>query len=264
MRRIVVFIPNTGMSYHREFVESYIHAKNWLFAHADLIPFEFALVEYFCHTFPIDANRNECVAFALQNNLDLTIWLDTDQEFPRETLLKLIRHDLPIVAGVYHAKTPPFHPIVFRESPKSDDFNLFDSIVDFPEKELFTADMIGMGCVAIKREVLEKLEKPYFKYREQPKQLAGDPYVAFKREWGVADISEDVWFWKQVKERTDYEIWIDPTIDCAHIGRYKVNRSVWKNYFEQQKEDYRATFGETELQKRLAQLCRPEKTKSAS
>ena len=150
IRNILICIPQTQPMYYRDFVESYTHMKNYLMQHMDLVPFQFAIAEYFCHTFPIDANRNECVAIALEHGIDQTIWLDTDQEFGKETLLKLLLPDQPIVAGIYHAKNEPYHPIVFKESPDSTDFDVFNPIQEFPEKDLFEADMIGMGCVCCK------------------------------------------------------------------------------------------------------------------
>ena len=264
--RILICIPQTRGSYDREFVESYIRAKNWLLSHADQVPFEFVIVEYFCHTFPIDANRNECAALALKNNIDLTIWFDTDQDFPDDVLIKLINHsqEHQIVAGIYHAKNPPYHPIIFRESPNSKDFDLFNAVIDFPDDELFYADMIGMGCVAIRTEVFRRMGMPYFKYQAHPRQLAEKDYISkMKVEYGIADVSEDVWFCKKAKE-CGYRIVIDPTIDVAHYGRYRVSRDIWKRFVETQKELYAAQNGAEALKEKEAEECRPELLKSAS
>jgi len=265
MRKIMVCIPQTGWSYDREFIESYHVAKDYLLEHMDQIPFEFGIAEYFCHTFPIDSNRNECVSRALEYDIDLTIWVDTDQVFPRDFLFKLIRHDLPIVAGIYHVKAEPFYPVIFKENEKSKDFDLFDSVIDFPEKELFQVDMIGMGCVAIKGEVLKKLKRPYFKYRVHPHQLADkDKYSKFKVDNEIADVSEDVWFWKNVRDNTDYKVLIDPTIDVQHITRFKVDRSIWRAYNNKQKSMFIEKNGLEKFKTWEAKQCRAEAIKSAS
>ena len=265
MRKIMVCIPQTGWSYDREFIESYFVAKDYLLEHMDQIPFEFGIAEYFCHTFPIDANRNECVARAIEYKIDLTIWVDTDQVFPRDFLFKLIRHDLPIVAGIYHVKAEPFYPVIFRENNESKDFDMFDSVTQFPERELFEADMIGMGCVAIKGEVLRRLKRPYFKYRIHPSQLKDkDSYSRFKVDNEIADVSEDVWFWKNVRENTDYKVIIDPTINVEHITRFKVDRHVWRAYTAKQKALYAEKHGLEKLREKEASECKAAAIKSAS
>lgn len=265
VRKIMVAIPQTG-SYPREFMESYTHMKNYLLSPDiyALVPFDFVLVEYFCHTFPIDANRNECIAFALEYNFDQVIFLDCDQEFGRDTLLKLLVPDKPILAGMYYAKAEPYFPICFKESPDSKDFNIFHPIYQHPAKEHFYADMIGMGCFAMKREVFEKMEMPYCKYQPHPEHFKGKDFVRdLKIEYGISDVSEDVWFWKQVKG-LGYKIQIDPTINVLHLAQLKVGRELSSMYQEGIKQGVIENKGEEHWERMKADACRAEAIKSAS
>jgi hypothetical protein len=254
---ILLCIPLAKFSVDREFFESYVRMKNYLLANGKELPFKLGGVyEYFAHTFPIDANRNECAYKFLESECDVSIWLDTDQSFPDDTLFKLLAHDRPIVAGMYHAKSAPFHPIVFKES-KGSNFRLFSPIIEHPEQALFQADMIGMGCVAIKREVFQKLPRPMFKYQEHPQGSNGGD-SDWRVENNIADVSEDVWFWKLVKEHTDYPVIIDPTIQCGHIARVTVNNHMFLSYRESTKRQYAAQYGQEALEEKWSQICRAE------
>jgi len=248
-KKIVIFIPKTGhrSSYDSKFIESYMAAKDYLFAKYDEIPFTFTLSQYFSHTFPIDANRNECVSMAIKNDIDLSIFLDTDHILPVDVLYKLIKHDLPIVAGVYFLKGEPHPPVVYKENEElSKDFDVFNAIyyigdeTIYERKELFEADMTGAGCFAISLDVLKQLKKPYWKYRPIPEGLITEDEkfvhsgnqgrekeleeviekwsadTKFKVENEIASATEDVWFWRNVRNNTDYKLMIDPTITMPH------------------------------------------------
>lgn len=246
-KNIVVFIPKAGFraKYEPKFIESFIAAKDYLFAKYEEIPFSFTISQYFSHTFPIDANRNECISMAIKNNIDLSIFLDTDHQIPADALYKMIAHDVPVVAGMYFGKGEPHPPIVYKENKLSKDFDLFNAIYMIGEtsiydyKDLFEADMVGAGCFAIDLEVLKKLKKPYFKYRPLPDALiTSDEKKAysgnrdledeveevikkwtadskFKIENDVHTATEDVWFWRNVRN-AGYQLLVDPTIVLPH------------------------------------------------
>lgn len=288
-KKIVIFIPKTGFrpSYDGKFIESYLAAKDYLLSKYNDIPFEFTISQYISHTFPIDANRNECVSMAIKNDIDLSIFLDTDHIIPADTLYKLIKHDVPIVAGVYFKKGEPHPPVVFTENKElSNDFNVFNSVYYigdqsiYEHKDLFEADMTGGGCFAVSLDVLKKLKKPYWKYRPVPDTLipreekfkfSGNqgldkeleelyedwaPTIRFKVENEISDVTEDVWFWKNVRENTDYKLLIDPTIVMPHgpIDVW-VDSGLSKVYFDQMK---------TKRDKEELDKCRVEPLKKVS
>jgi len=127
-KNVVIFLPLAKESVDRDFFESFNIAKSVLIANMDKLPFQLgAVIDYYCHTFPIDANRNECAWRAIDGiktkngsifKPDITIWLDTDQTFPSNTLFNLLKHNLPIVAGIYYLKAKtkdvPFYPVMFK------------------------------------------------------------------------------------------------------------------------------------------------------
>lgn len=265
-KKVVVFLAKAGFrsSYDPKFVESLFAAKDYLLAKYNDIPFDFTVSQYFSHTFPIDANRNECISMALKNEIDLSIFLDTDHILPHDILYKLIKHDLPLVGGVYFLKGEPHPPVVYRENNElSTDFDVFNTIYYIGDqtiydcKDLFEADMTGAGCFAVSLDVLKKLKKPYFKYRPVPKGLlvAEEKFVhsgnqskdieleetlknwnpdnKFKIENEIHSATEDVWFWRNVRQNSNYKLLIDPTIVLPHgpIDVW-VDSSYSKVYFD--------------------------------
>jgi len=250
VKKVIIFLPLAKSSVDVEFFETYGRAKTYLLQNMANLPFDCEILEYDAHTFPIDANRNECATRFLEGmpisggrvfRADVSIWLDTDHTIPIDTLFKMLKHDRPIILGVYYIKSKrkenPFYPVLFKR--REDNPDLFKAVMEFPESDLFEVDFAGMGCACIKREVFEKITPPkggkYFKYMRHPKGTAASD-SEWKHEVGIEDISEDRWFWDQVKDNTEYPILVDPTIQFGHIGKIIYDQHMyyaWRETYKQ-------------------------------
>ena len=231
----------------------------------DKLPFEVtALNEFYCHTFPIDANRNESALKFLNGNYDISIWLDTDQDFRHkgktDGLFRLLNNDYPIVAGMYYAKEYPYQPIVFKAINK--EFRLFRPIIKYPKEELFYADMLGMGYIKVYREVFEKCKMPYFKYQRHPKK-ATTKDSEWRNEVGINDVSEDVWFFKQVK-KAGYKVIVDPNCKAGHITKVIIDEDIYQATLRAEMKNILLTDGKEEASKILDNICSAEPISKAS
>ena len=253
MKRVIIFLPLAKGSIDTEFFETYSMAKTYLMSHMNELPWQVEILEYYCHTFPIDANRNECAHRFVEGlpvsggrvwRADISIWIDTDHTLPIDTLVRMLKHERPIILGVYYLKTKkkenPFYPVIFRR--RDDNKDLFKAVMEFPDKELFEVDFAGMGAACIYREVFEKLDAPYFKYMRHPKGTAAAD-SEWKHEKGIEDISEDRWFWDQVKDKTNYPVLVDPNIQFGHIGKLIFDRSMYQAWLGAYKERLIAEHG---------------------
>jgi len=173
---------------------------------------------------PVDTARN-AIAKAFVENKGFThlFFMDADMVFHKDTLMRLLKHDLPIVSGTYFARTDTPIPHVYRFSHTDENgVNWYNSLAGecaewirkHPEQAIFNnqhcfddlgdalveCDAVGGGCLLIKREVFEAIEYPYFE---------SDP------ETGGA---EDFDFCEKAK-KAGYRIFADWSVQANHEAR---------------------------------------------
>jgi GT2 family glycosyltransferase len=143
------------------------------------------------HIFFLDADTLPCSDYAIE---------------------RLLWHDKPVVAGVT--------PIVRGNMAGSTEIDCywsvlkwdkdktgFDTIgIDEIPKKPFISPRVGGTTVLIKRDVLEKLKRPYQ-----------------KSEWNEDCtqqlLSEDFYFCDRIRE-AGFDIWVDPTVECHHYHKF--------------------------------------------
>jgi len=230
-KKVCVFLLCHGTSFPPEFVESYLKARTY-FQH-NISGFE--LVEFFPRFSPnIGAMRSLCAGYMVEGfkkyAADIAIFLDIDQIFEPDILVKLLSHDLPIVCGIYFLKGKPYHPVIYQEGPldASNGYHLGMPMLDYPQNELFEVFNTGMGCTRIDREVFLKLKPPYFYYREHS-SLETSEMLDFLIRYRIDNNTEDFPFWEQVRS-VGYKIMVDPTIKIGHIGQQVYEEKHWLYY----------------------------------
>jgi len=141
---------------------------------------------------------------------DYIFFIDDDVLAPMDAIQKLMAHDKDVVSGLYFARQEPHFPQLFRKNKK--DPKRYDSIFDIKE-ELLEVDACGAGCMLIKKEVFEKLKKPYFQYipagEDTPRK------------------GEDFFFSEKVKE-AGFKIYADTSVVCHHMGTKFIGPQHWE------------------------------------
>lgn len=135
--------------------------------------------------------------------LDVThvLFLDSDMRFPKDALLQLLAHDLPVVGINYCTRTQPFRPVAQGVIGDENTYLL-------PETGLEKTGTMGFGCVLVRADVLRKMEEPRFAVGWSP---SGKGYAG-----------EDVYFFMKAAE-----VGFTPVIDhdlsaqCAHTGTFE-------------------------------------------
>ena len=131
--KLGIALPNVQDSYPSQFVDSFCQIAKP--AHLYLKPSGGG---------PIDVVRNDLVLKAM--SCDCThIWMtDTDQVYPQNVLMRLLEHDLDIVAAKVHKRYPPYDPILLRGT-----INKFDVVPDEEWSthggQLIEVDATGFG-----------------------------------------------------------------------------------------------------------------------
>jgi GT2 family glycosyltransferase len=157
--------------------------------------------------------RNRLVVDALNDGCTHLLTIDTDQVYPKDTIKKLMAHDLDIVGGVIHRRYPPFEPILKRWDIEKENY------VNLPDEICYSGDLVevdatGCGCLLMKTEIFLNME---------------DPWFAFSHNHQGYPIGEDINFCKKAKE-AGYRVFVDTSIQIDHLTQFSVNRGLREVY----------------------------------
>ena len=154
--------------------------------------------------YQVEQVRNLIAHWVVQHQYDYLLAIDSDISFPRDTLKKMLDHDVDMVSGVYIQRIQGRHTIEIMRK------NEYGGVTHVPYDDirgqgLVPIDGCGFGCVLIKNHVFKAIPYPQFVYRSAIDH--------------ANTISEDVYFCQQVRSR-GMSIWADTSILCNHIGSY--------------------------------------------
>ena len=139
--------------------------------------------------------RCQLVEEAQQNGATHLMFVDSDHTFPRDTFVRLIKHDKDIV-GV--------HQVTKRPPVRSNCEGLDKQRLTKPGVGLEEVSRLGTGIMLVNMRVFKELRKPYFNFRyDKDKGWTG----------------EDYYFCKEAKDR-GFKIYVDHELskECFHIG----------------------------------------------
>jgi len=151
--------------------------------------------------------RNDMVAEAKGDD-DVThiLTLDADTVPPPDTILRLLKHDRDIIAGVYP---------LFLSGQKLWSFSLLNPegpnhplhpYQKLPRRPFKVTSLAG-STVLIKMDVFEKIKPPWYEtLREGAKVIAGHDFCFTNRA-----------------RKAGFELWVDPTIQCKHYNTVELN-----------------------------------------
>lgn len=151
-------------------------------------------------------SRNLLSLYAVENNYDNVLWLDSDMIFPQDILQRLESHNMPMVTGLYVGRHDPIKPVIYKELTepvRNADGKLTKNIVpyhDYPSDSFFHVAGCGFGCVLTSVKLLKDVWDHF--------GPAFTPYT-----WAGEDLS----FCHRVNQ-LGYSIYCDSTISCGHIG----------------------------------------------
>jgi len=137
----------------------------------------------------VDHARTDLVEMARSAGATHLLWLDSDIRPPIDVCERLLRHQLPVVGGLYCYKTPPYNPVVFGLEP-------FRHVAPNMGEVLTRVDGLGHGCLLVDIRVYDLF----------PAQ------DAYRTEWPEG---EDVRFCRLLGLRGQ-PIYLDTTVRCEH------------------------------------------------
>lgn len=146
----------------------------------------------------VDQARNQLVRDCLTHDPTHIFWVDHDVTVPPDAVTRLLRHNLPIVGGMYHSKDEPYGPVAFGLDP----FEMMQTVP--PTENLHLVGGIGMGATLVRADVYRLMKLQY------------EDEAWYQVHTGQPDIGEDVHFAMRLQEM-GYPVFLDPTVACGHI-----------------------------------------------
>lgn len=122
--------------------------------------------------------REKLIEEAKNINSDYVLWLDSDMVFPSTTALRLLEHNKDIVGCNYLKRTKPLKPVAYKNVGDWDSFLPLKV-----EEELMEVEGVGMGCLLMKTDIFNQIQKPYFEftYNEQSNDWLGEDFNVLKK-----------------------------------------------------------------------------------
>ena len=152
-------------------------------------------------TAPIDHCRNTIVKKFLTTDCTHLMMIDDDIVPPADALERLLFHNKDIIGAV----CPIIGPIEGQLKVSYNAYKLKNGHLEqhgWPKSSSLTlVDVIGTGCILIKREVLENIQAPFL--------------TEYNKE-GIKQTGEDVSFCKKAGN-LQCEIYADFKLKCKHI-----------------------------------------------
>ena len=152
------------------------------------------------------------------------LWLDDDQAFKPDMLVWLARNGhLDVLSAVYYGRQKHL-PVVYVRDDNESKYSHYTMLTVPPN--VIEVDAVGFGAVLMRREILDKLEEPYFSFK---------------------DSGEDIYFCAHAKEQ-GVKIHVDGRYDIGHMGDPQV---VTRQTYDKYVKDHREEFGD-KIQKHIA------------
>ena len=135
----------------------------------------------------ISRNRNTIAEQALTAGAEWIWYVDDDQLFPLDTLLKLLARNVSVVSGLYLQRDFPYVPHMYdREEENGAVYPTHLAAGDAGLKSVLAT---GAGCLLVRTEVLKHLEPPYWRLGQNGGPMGTD-------QWG-----DDIDFCRRVRAK---------------------------------------------------------------
>lgn len=155
---------------------------------------------------------------------DYIMWIDSDQVFQPQNLIKLLNWNKDIVCGMYMMQDNINYAVVPNMNKndvlKKGSYTFLNraKVKEWKENRpnsIHKVDYCGMGFMLVKKGVFEKLEFPWFRSTET---IIEDK----ERNVVIRDTnSEDYYFCCEAR-RLGFDVWVDPEVIVGHEKMFTI------------------------------------------
>ena len=160
--------------------------------------------------------RNKITQYALSQDFDYVLWLDSDMTFEPDLMEKLMadiegRDDIDAVTGLCFGRRPPFKPCIYKRLEIKRDGNMVMPIAEnwfnYPRDQLFEVEACGFACVLMKIDTL----KATGIYGQVP-------------FYPIGGMGEDLTYCRRAKD-LGIRFWCDSRLKIGHLMRVGVDET---------------------------------------
>ena len=193
-----------------------------MMTHTALVRPDISLHQVFCTGSLIVKQRetllNEVLKHEAVTKVTHVLFLDSDMRFPRDTLLRLLAHDVECVAVNYTMRNAPFLPVTYASL---EDWNERVWTTDATEG-LYPVAATGLGVMLLQVGAIKKMPKPRF-------------MVGYNKEL-EGYMGEDVYFCVGL-QKVGVRVFIDQTLsqEIGHVGRFELTAAHALKWAEDEK-----------------------------
>lgn len=148
LKKVLIAMPCGGEMVHADF--AYDLAR--MVGYTQMVRPATVLLLYHIKGTYLPRARARLANEAVEQGCTHVLWLDSDMRFPKDTLLRLLGHETPIVAANYSTRQPPFLPTALDVD--------FQPV--FQGEGVSDVRVCGMGVMLTACEVFRAIGKPYF------------------------------------------------------------------------------------------------------
>ncbi len=210
MDTICIGIPHTGL-FHWQVLGSLLSLQ---------LPKDTKIKYHLVGSCLIYEAREGIINFALKNECNYVLFLDSDMVLPSNALLKMVHAlnttEANIITGTAFKRTPPFQPCFYTKlsyNPKEMK-PILESPVEFPKTGLIPLQGLGMACCMMKTSIFKNIEKPYF--------------------FPLPNLGEDLTFCLKAKQK-NIKMYVDLSIDVGHVTTMPVKQEHYRACYEEYK-----------------------------
>lgn len=187
----------------------------------------------------INRARNTLTEMFLRTPSDYLLFIDADQGFDHNAVIKMIEEDVDIIGAAVPMKAINWERVATAAKEGKENLDRFTALYNvnmskeqkkaMSEKpgEKVEVDYIGTGLLLIKRNVFEVLKEYVGSYRSDQQHIGGINFgEAIYDFWKTTIdpdserlLSEDYYFCKLWKEQGG-KIYLAPYVKVVHVGTY--------------------------------------------
>ena len=154
----------------------------------------------------IQRSRNDIVKLALENEFDDLIFIDSDQEWNPEWIIRLLNHHVDCVGGAVRKKSD-----IETYNVKAASSNIQ---ID-PVNGLMKVEGLGTGFIRLTRFAMLSLWDRSEEYRDDAGKV--NRWMFDVGPINGRLVGEDIFMTARLRD-AGIEVYLDPEITCSHIG----------------------------------------------